>query len=158
LHEALQVFRQQQLSDDELGAHLVLARALLSSGKIAEAQSEIGFAAGLVAMSQKRSAHLNFSIVAARVRSASGQTTDYAEAAKTLHRTLSEATKYGYVGYAFEARLALGEIEMKSDKGAGRAHLAALEKEAAAKGFLLIARKAAAAARYVTEPGRLSVR
>lgn len=43
-------------------------------------------------------------------------------------------------------QLALGEIEMKSGKAAaGRARLEALEKDATAKGFLLIARKAAAA-------------
>lgn len=46
----------------------------------------------------------------------------------------------------YAARLALGEIEMTSGSAAeGRARLVALEKEAAAKGFRLIAQKAAAA-------------
>jgi hypothetical protein len=54
------------------------------------------------------------------------------------------ATKHGFVPEQLEARLALGEIEMKSGASdAGRARLAALEKDAQAKGFLLIARKAA---------------
>jgi len=42
-----------------------------------------------------------------------------------------------------EARLALAEMKMKSgDRATARAHLEALKKDAAAKGFLLIARKA----------------
>jgi hypothetical protein len=47
---------------------------------------------------------------------------------------------------AFEARLALGEIEMASGRAAaGRSHLAALERDAKAKGLLRIARRAASA-------------
>jgi hypothetical protein len=50
------------------------------------------------------------------------------------------------VSYQFEIRLALGEIEMKSGQTAsGAAHLKSLEKDATAKGFLLISRKAKAA-------------
>jgi hypothetical protein len=47
---------------------------------------------------------------------------------------------------AGEARLALGEIQIKSGRSAAvRAELKALEHDAKAKGFLLIARKAALA-------------
>jgi len=43
----------------------------------------------------------------------------------------------------YEARLALGEIEMNSGKtGAARFRLRALEKDATEHGYLLIARKA----------------
>jgi len=50
--------------------------------------------------------------------------------------------------YQFEARLALGQIEMQSGKSsAGRPHLETLEKDARAKAYFLIARKAAAAAK-----------
>jgi len=43
-----------------------------------------------------------------------------------------------------EARLALGQLEIAgSNPAAGRTRLAALENEAGAKGFALIARKAA---------------
>jgi eukaryotic-like serine/threonine-protein kinase len=60
---------------------------------------------------------------------------------------LTEATKYGYLVYEYQARLALGEVEMKSGKAtAGRARLAALDKDATRTGFLLIARKAEKAA------------
>ena len=44
------------------------------------------------------------------------------------------------------ARLALAEIEMKAGQTAkGRAHLAAIEADAKATGYLLVARKAAIA-------------
>jgi len=63
-----------------------------------------------------------------------------------LQSVLTEADKLGFVPCYFEARLALGEVEMSAgDTSAGRARLKALEKDARAKGFLLIARKAATA-------------
>jgi hypothetical protein len=50
------------------------------------------------------------------------------------------------VSYEFEIRLALGEIEMKSGKrSSGTDRLKSLERDATAKGFLLVARKAKAA-------------
>ena len=146
LRDALEIFRQQQLPDDELTAHLLLARALLALGNRAEAGKEIHLASEMVAKSQNRAAHLDFSIESARVRAASGLSADLAEAARVLSGTLVEASKYGFAGHQFEARLSLGEIEMRLGKiTAGRVRLAALEKEARARGFLLIARKAAAA-------------
>ena len=73
---------------------------------------------------------------------------NFCEAIQALETVLAEAEKIGYAPGRFEARLALGEIEMKSGKtAAGRARLEQLEKDATAKGFLLIARKAAAAAK-----------
>jgi hypothetical protein len=48
----------------------------------------------------------------------------------------------------FEARLALGELEIASGNGdLGRRHLAELAREARVRGFGLIARKAVAASR-----------
>ncbi len=89
---------------------------------------------------------LKLAIVAASVRGASGKSAEQAAATETLEATLAEAAKHGYIGYQFEARLALGQIEMKSGhRAAGRTHLGALEKDAQAKGFGLIARKAAVA-------------
>jgi hypothetical protein len=112
-------------------------------GKPFEAQKEIDRVAGVVAKSQSGVARIPMAIVAARVRAALGRS---AEATKSLEATVIEAEKYGFVGYQFEASLALGEIEMKMGKSAaGRARLEALEKDATAKGFGLIARKAAAA-------------
>jgi len=66
---------------------------------------------------------------------------------RELEAAVAELSKVHRVSDQFEAQLALGEIEMKSGKPAsGRPRLAALEKEATTKGFLLIARKAHIAA------------
>lgn len=79
---------------------------------------------------------------------ASGNKSEIAQAVKDLETIEPEATESGFLEEQLESRLALGQIEMKSGKtAAGRARLAALEKDAGAKGFLLIARKAAAAVR-----------
>jgi hypothetical protein len=60
---------------------------------------------------------------------------------------LVEANKYGYQGYQYQIRLALGESEMKAGKtDAGRARLDSLIKEARNRGFVQIANKAAKSA------------
>ena len=142
VRQAIAEFQKEKTIDDEIWAQSILARALLEMGKPAEAQKEIARVAGLVAKSRTRF-RLGMAIVAAQVRAALGKP---GEASHSLLATLAEATKDGFVGYQFETRLALAEIEMKSGKsGAGRARLEALEKDATAKGFGLIARKAAAA-------------
>lgn len=65
------------------------------------------------------------------------------EADGELRAALDEARRGGLAGEALEARRGLAEIEIAAGKTAsGRARLAALEKEAREKGFLLIARKA----------------
>jgi hypothetical protein len=59
-----------------------------------------------------------------------------------LNRALEDAAKFDFVIYQFDARLMLGEIEIKSGKiPAGRNRLETLKKDADAKQYLLIARK-----------------
>jgi tetratricopeptide (TPR) repeat protein len=141
--KALEEFQAEKLKDDETMARTTLARALLAQHKVVEAAREIDLSADLARGSPNREVKINYAITAARVRAATGGT---AEAVKSLQATLAEATKYGFLGYQLEARLALGEIEIKSGQAAaGRARLEALGKDANAKGFLLIARKAAQA-------------
>jgi hypothetical protein len=63
----------------------------------------------------------------------------------------AEAVRLGLGSQQLEARLAEAEVEKMSNKPAiERAHLSELEKEATAKGFLLIARKANAATECIT--------
>jgi hypothetical protein len=87
---------------------------------------------------------LKFAITAARVSAAAGKLD---QAKSTLVGALGDATKNGYLGYEFEARLALGAIETKSSKGSGgHEHLRQLARAAGAKDFRLIARDALEAA------------
>ncbi len=107
-------------------ARAVLAEVLLVQGRPAEAQDQLNSAGALVAKSQNREWRLKYAIAAARVRAAMEKT---GEATRSLEATLAEATKYSFIDYQFEARLALGKIEIESGKtAAGRARLAALEK------------------------------
>jgi eukaryotic-like serine/threonine-protein kinase len=144
LRQAISELSALKMIDDEAWAYPILARALLSAGEPGDALKVINGGASVAAKSHMRIVHFAFAIAEARVSAATGRP---AEAAERLRTTVAEAAKYGFVGYEFEARLVLGETEMKSGKtAAGRARLAALEKEATAKGFLLISRKAHAAA------------
>jgi hypothetical protein len=58
----------------------------------------------------------------------------------------AKAREVGYQGIQLDARLALAEIEVKAGQlAAGRAHLVAVEADAKANGYILVARKAAIA-------------
>ena len=143
LPQAIETLQSEGQSDNELVARTTLAESLLTQGRPAEARKQLDQATRLVRKSQDPSTRFQFDLVAARIRA---RMREPAEAEKSLKATLAEAIKYGYVNYQFEARLALGEIEMKSGSTtAGRARLNALETDATAKEFLLIARKAATA-------------
>ena len=62
-----------------------------------------------------------------------------------LEQVIAQAGQAGLLGPQLEARLALGEIEIVRGRAAkGRARLEALQQEAQALGYGLIARKAAA--------------
>jgi tetratricopeptide (TPR) repeat protein len=135
-------FHTQNQVDYESAAHVLAARCLLELGKLAEAEAEIRQAEKLV-KADDHVAHLPVAIAAARIATASG---DLANARKILGQTLAEATKANLLYSQYDARLALGELEIRSGNMAvGRARLATLEKDAKGKGFLLIARKAATA-------------
>jgi hypothetical protein len=136
-------FQRLHQPEDEIAADAVLARALLAMGRPSDAQKEIDAGKTLLTKSQDLETHFQLGIVASRVEAALGKN---ASAANDLESVLAGASKHKYLGYQLEARLALGEIETGSGKiAAGNARLTALQKDAAAKGFLLIARKAARA-------------
>ena len=70
-------------------------------------------------------------------------TGDRGKAIDVLQGIVGQAEKSRFMGIMFEARLALGETET-SDNVTGGDDLVALERDARANSFLLIARKAAA--------------
>jgi tetratricopeptide (TPR) repeat protein len=142
--EVVEVSRKQKSVEAQADAHTLLARALLTEGKLKEAMTEVDQAKVLWEKSRDFQRYFDIGIVSARILA---QTHNPAEAEKQLNLLLDESTRDGLVSYQFEIRLALGEIEMKSgNASSGVAHLRALERDASAKGFLLIAHKAKAAA------------
>jgi len=63
-----------------------------------------------------------------------------------LQKLQREAQSLGFVAFEFDARLALAELEKNSQHNTlARTELTSLENTARAKGFDLVARKAAAA-------------
>jgi hypothetical protein len=121
----------------------VLARSLLMQNRLSDAQAAIAAARQRVAQSHNRDARIYVAIADARIRAASGKT---AEAARLLENNLRQAQEAGFAGLQLDARLALAEAEIRAGNVIpGRTRLEALERDATAKGFVLIARKAAAA-------------
>lgn len=142
---ALQEFQKEKLQGDEILARVVLARSLLAQRKPPESHKQMELAAKLVAKSPMFFVRMEYAITAAVVKAAEGW---HAEATSSLEASLTESRKRSCLECQYKAELALGEIEVNTVNGnAGRTRLNALEHEAVAHGYLLIARKAAAAAR-----------
>jgi serine/threonine protein kinase/tetratricopeptide (TPR) repeat protein len=142
--KAIDGFRSQNDSEREGSAHLALAEVLLARAKLPAAQQEVAQAVSLSGKGVNRETRFELAITSARVDAAVG---NFSEALRSLELTRSETVHYGYISHQFDTRLALGEIEMDSgNTRAGRAGLIALQKEAEAKGFALIAQKAKRAA------------
>jgi tetratricopeptide (TPR) repeat protein len=134
---------------DAADACEILARCLLAEGKVPGAQAAIGRAWSYLGERKAADSLFNVSITAARVRAATGDYKDRGNvnaAIRSLDPVLAEARKDGFAGVQLEARLARGEIRIRSGHAAeGRAELAALVKEATTKGYGLVARKASQA-------------
>jgi serine/threonine protein kinase/tetratricopeptide (TPR) repeat protein len=146
IRQTIPVFHASKLAEDEDQANVVLARALLAEGKSDEAAHVINSIA--ITGVEDKGLRFEFTLASALVQAASGKPDELAAATKSINALLTEATRGGFKEDEFEARLSLGEVEMKSKHtDSGRRTLAALEKEARSKGFVLIATKAATAAR-----------
>ncbi len=106
-------------------------------------------ARSLAAKSQNPEIRWRTAIAAARIDTAGKDAAHSAAgvaARKELAAIITKSRELGYMGIELDARLALAEIEMKAGQiAAGRAHLATIEADAKAKGYNLIARKAATA-------------
>jgi len=140
--EARDEFQRAHKSDDQITAATTLVGALLADGKNSDAFKEVGKTALLAAKSQNLSVQLAFAVARARAMAASREGVG---AETILKEALAKATRAGYLGYEFETRLTLEEVQLKSGKSvASRARLEQLQKDAQAKGFDLVARKAAA--------------
>ncbi len=140
--EARDEYRTEGRLDDEIGADIVLLKALRAENKSAEATKEASSAELLVAKSQDVPNRLAIKIVNAQIQAASGE---QSKAIQSLSTTARDAAKYGFAIDQLEARLAHGDIELNSGRTASaRAELATLKTDAARRGFGLIAHKAAA--------------
>jgi tetratricopeptide (TPR) repeat protein len=143
---ALAEFRAAKMPELELSAHAILAQALLDQGKISQAAKEVAAGKPLAAKTQQRLTRLQFEIASAQVQAASRKPSDLQASTVALNAVIQETERIGLLSHLFEARLALGNIEMKyGSRAGGRARLAALQKDGTASGFMLIANRAAQA-------------
>jgi tetratricopeptide (TPR) repeat protein len=130
--------------DDEAVAYATIALAALGEGHLQDARDAAEKAEKLL-KKEDRLADLTVRIAAGRVRAATLMPANVAMAVERLETVRREALTTGAAGLEFDARLALGEIEISSGRIAnGRARLAALEQDARARGFGLVAGKARA--------------
>jgi len=135
--EALDRALTEQSPEAQASAYDMLAQAYLSEGKIREARDAVEHALALP--NRTFLTKLANRITAARV----DESRSRADAIVRLRSIVEEATASGYLRLAFEARVTLGEIEIRAgQREMGQAHLASLEADAAARGFALIARRA----------------
>ncbi|MGA9130574.1 MAG: protein kinase [Candidatus Sulfotelmatobacter sp.] len=138
---AVEVFRADAYADEEIFAQSMLSRALLRQGKVDEARAAIAEAVRLSEKSQDVTVRIPVTLVHAYVMAAEK---NLGGAETTAKKALTRARNLGLFRLQLEASLALGQIQMIGpNHAAGRARLLALEKSARAKGFELIARKAA---------------
>lgn len=149
IRQVLEVFQQQRSRDDETQAWCILARALLAEGEAAAATEAMQHARSLAAKSQNPEVRWQAAIAAAHIETA-GKDFAHSTVGKATRKELSDiitkSRDLGFQGTELDARLALAEIEMKTGQViAGRAHLVAIETDAKAKGYNLVAREAAIA-------------
>jgi TolB-like protein len=142
--DAVEEFRKEKRADEEVMGQSILARALLRQGRASEAQQVMEAIGERGPESSNPAVRLAVRTTASIIQVALG---DKRTAANTLRSVIVESQRSGLPGLAFEARLALGEVEIASGLvSAGRTRLAALEKEAGAKGYTWIAQRAREAA------------
>jgi serine/threonine protein kinase/tetratricopeptide (TPR) repeat protein/TolB-like protein len=138
--EAAAGFDRKKMTDAGCEAEAVLTSVLLAQSKVQEAQAAAARATDLCRQDAGRISRFEAQFAVAAVQA---QGRNFSEAFKILESVHSQASRYGYVGYELEARLRLGQLELKSGRqSAGRAHLTQLQSDALSRGFVLIARKA----------------
>jgi hypothetical protein len=116
---------------------------MLTQRKLSEARVAADQAVALSVQTSGFQPHLQAMIAGAVVQAASGKRAD---ADKQLEAVIVQAKKLNFPGYEFSARLELGKVQMETGQTAtGKAQLVSLAKNAKARGYLLIARNAAAA-------------
>ena len=140
VRQAVKEYAVQNQPDAQVEAGAVLVLSLVAQKRLSEAEQLIADDQQLLAKSEDRRSHIIVALSKAQLLMAAGKA---AEAAKLLQVVTQEASQSGFGELQFEAKLALGEALNKSGKSAdARSQLLSLEKDADAKGFLLIAHKA----------------
>src|SRR5579859_734885 len=141
VRQALKDYGAKDEPAARIEADVVLVRALVAQGKISQAQEIVTNDSVLMAQCEDWFSRISFNIASSELLSASGNPRD---AIDPLRASVEKSRKSAFGQLEFDARLALGEAEIRAGQsGVGRADLASLQHDARAKGFLRIGRKAA---------------
>lgn len=151
LRAAITEFEKEKGDPDTASAYTLLSRTLLMQNKPEEARKAVEHASVLARSSDFPSLTLPIKIQTARVEIANAGTSSSGRAAlvkarQRLHSTIATARKLGYSNLEYEARLALGDLELTANPSAGHTLLVELATETHARGMELISRQAAALA------------
>lgn len=143
--KALQILNNANVVNYRPLAEAALANALLAEHKMADARNLSEDVTAALGKRITTETKLIVQIAAARVFTASDDATDKRQAENLFHDAITESTRSGFLGEEFEARLGSAELDLASGAvQVGRTKLTALEKDAKRRGWLTIARKAAA--------------
>jgi DNA-binding winged helix-turn-helix (wHTH) protein/tetratricopeptide (TPR) repeat protein/TolB-like protein len=147
LRPAIAEFEKEKENPNATGAYTLLSRTLLAQGRLEEARKAVQHAAELGRKSPDPALTLPIAIQTARLETATaGQDRAghlaLATAGQQLRSAIATAKKLGYYQIECEARLALGEAELKANPTSGRSQLETLEKETHERGLELLSRKA----------------
>jgi tetratricopeptide (TPR) repeat protein/TolB-like protein len=138
--DALESLLKEQNPNTQAHAYVVLAQSYVAGNKMAEARETLEQAKAR----QTETASLQRQVMMVAVQTDAARSPG--DAIKQLQTIADESVKSGSIRTAFEARLLQAQIEVRSGQLAtGRRHLASVKKDAAAKGFMLLADKAQAA-------------
>ena len=139
LRTAIVQFEKESGNTDAAGAYVLLSRALLMQGKREQARAAVQHALDVSLKSPDPALRIPAAVQLAKVEAAGGPG---GAAIAKLRAAAAQARRLGYYGLECEARLALGEVELRDSPRSGRAELEALEREARGRGFGLVARQA----------------
>jgi len=147
LQPAIAEFEKEKADPDSTGAYIALSRAMLAENKVDQARKAIQRAVELTRHSPDPALKFPTAIQSARIEIASAGRGAAANAAlagtrQRLRSILADARKLGYYNLQCEARLALGELELKANPSLGRSMLKQLADDASARGLQLISSKA----------------
>ena len=130
---------------DEALANVILSRALLAEEKNREAQAAINRSLSLADKYRDKHVELLATMTAAQI-AVTNNAAAKPDSLNRLQQVSAEATRSGFVIDSLEARLILGEIEIRSgNRAAGLSQLASVRNTAADRGIGSIAQKATAA-------------
>ena len=140
--DAASRFASTKSFEGESSSNATLARSLLAQQEIHEARVVADKAAANLGKIKGLQPHFDVLIAVAQVPWDSVKPTS---GTKQLESVIAEARKLKFAGYEFRARLELGRLELKSGRTEhARSLLTQIETDARAKGFILVARQAAA--------------